>query len=201
WSVPKRTWEDWWKTVEPGLDVALVPAIASSSAELPVPDRADADEQAIAATCHPAGQWSSGSLDDLHAARSQHIAIWTGQLMLIGGGHYAGGAIVDEPGERYDPLIDTWSPMSRLNEPPAGLATAGVWTGIEMIVWGSVYGGRYDPIADVWHPVSAAGAPPARDDHTAVWTGSRMIVWGGSWASTGNLNSGGPYAPTPTTFR
>jgi hypothetical protein len=57
-----------------------------------------------------------------------------------------------------------------------------VWTGDEMIVWGSDLnstGGRYNPLGDTWRDTSLVGAPPGRSNTTMVWTGSEAIVWGG----------------------
>jgi hypothetical protein len=58
-----------------------------------------------------------------------------------------------------------------------------VWTGSELLVWGSrwrdtrlVDGAAYDPAADSWRQI--ADAPLELTDGTAVWTGKEMIVFG-----------------------
>src|SRR5437870_4332372 len=86
--------------------------------------------------------------------------------------------------------------MSTTNTPLGAYNYTGVWTGTEMIVWGSGHydggshyfntGGRYDPKNNTW--VATSSAPWAAAYNTAVWTGSEMIVWGRS-------NSGLRYNP------
>ena len=133
------------------------------------------------------------------------VAVWTGQETIIWG---AGAAPSPTRGGRYNPVQDTWRPISTENAPPPQAATA-VWTGERMIVWGdgalgpTGLGTQYDPINDSWQPVSQMNAPSFRRGHSAVWTGSRMITWGGVVGST-NLDTGGQYDPetdtwTPTT--
>jgi hypothetical protein len=103
-------------------------------------------------------------------------------------------------GAWYDPVGDTWNPMSAINAPGARAGHTAVWTGSFMIVWGGYVsngqthfntGGRYDPAADAWTPTSLVNAPSVRRGHVAVWTGSLMIVWGGgtnlSFPSGGRL--------------
>src|SRR5439155_13216436 len=122
-------------------------------------------------------------------------------------------------GARYDPIADTWAPISGVGAPSRRHDHTAVWTGSEMIVWGgyslmfsgafcmnpsTTYyndGARYNPGTDTWTPVSTTGAPSVRLYHTAVWTGSSMIVWGGG--ATFGTNTGGRYDPvgdswTPT---
>jgi len=103
--------------------------------------------------------------------------------MIAWGGF--GGSIVN-PGGRYDPVTDSWRPMSVLGAPLGRTLHTAVWTGSEMIIWGGndnahflATGGQYDPVADAWTPTSTQGAPSERIHHTAVWTGKMMMVWGG----------------------
>jgi N-acetylneuraminic acid mutarotase len=78
---------------------------------------------------------------------------------------------------------DTWTDTA--GAPSARGGQTAVWTGTEMIIWGSGWqgdtsGGRYNPSTDTWAATSTTNAPEARSGQTAVWTGSEMIIWGGS---------------------
>jgi len=117
-----------------------------------------------------------------------YAAVWDGtEAIILGSG--SGGA-------RYDPSSDSWTPIS---SPPEGPYLLGaVWTGIEMIIWGSVqncalcgrspYGARYNPNTDSWQSISTSGPPvpqggPPSPFLTAVWTGSKMFVLASEGAS------------------
>jgi N-acetylneuraminic acid mutarotase len=78
---------------------------------------------------------------------------------------------------------DTWTDTA--GAPSARGGQTAVWTGTEMIIWGSGWhgdtsGGRYNPSTDTWVATNTTNAPEARSGQTAVWTGSEMIIWGGS---------------------
>jgi N-acetylneuraminic acid mutarotase len=204
--VPKITWSVWWSSVHAALRSESVIAVASDRVRLPQPTKGSTFDPNAACT---GDGWNDGILDDLPEPRAQHSAIWTGSLMLVwGGGNLATFATLDTGG-RYDPVTDTWQPMTTVNAPRPRIGNSTVWTGSEMIVWGGyeypqsnrwfVSGGRYDPIADRWTRMSLG--PSARRFHTAVWTGTRMIVWGG-YFSLGSqyapdiLNTGSLYDPS-----
>ncbi len=139
--------------------------------------------------------WSPTSLVGAPLPRVNHTAVWTGTQMIVWGGGKGADSSYENPqyntGGRYDPIADTWSPMSSA---PIGQRTyhTAIWTGSEMIVWGGYRtfylepnhiqgwdgGARYDPIADTWSGIPC-GNSLTRAHHTAVWTGSEMIVWGG----------------------
>jgi N-acetylneuraminic acid mutarotase len=157
-----------------------------------------------------ADSWTAMSTTNAPDARSGHAQVWTGAEMIVWGGHYPGGPILDTGG-RYDPATDSWTATTSTNAPDARFSHTGVWTGGEMIIWGGEdqnflplnTGGRYDPGMDSWTRISTSNAPDARYAHTAVWTGTEMIVWGGT-DNGGNtvFNTGGRYCaqsgPTPT---
>ena len=157
--------------------------------------------------------WTPVSNSGAPPPRAYHTAVWTGNRMLVWGGHdavlgYQNG------GGRYDPAADSWAPSSAVGAPSARAGHTGAWTGSLMVVWGGFdgaspvqegvleTGGRYDPGSDTWTPTSRDQGPSAREDHTAVWTGSHMIVWGGV-DRVRRTNTGGRYDPvtdswTPT---
>src|SRR5207245_4243733 len=92
----------------------------------PMP-RSQASETSTIAPC-PDDTWDNGILDDLPSPRYNHQAVWTGNLMLIWGG------TAGKSGGRYDPVTDTWSPISTKDAPAPGATV--VWTGNLMVAWG-----------------------------------------------------------------
>src|SRR5918997_1209078 len=67
------------------------------------------------------------------APRTEHAAVWTGDRMLVWGGHVFGKEFAD--GAVYDPKTDGWSEIAASPLAPRFGQTA-VWTGEEMLVWG-----------------------------------------------------------------
>ena len=109
--------------------------------------------------------------------RSGHVAVWTGEEVMVFGGsrvfeHNASAAL-------YDPVADSWrlsspSPLDRAY----GL-TAAVWTGTEAVIWsgtGPEDVVAYDPVTDEWRLLP--GAPAGMRSASAVWTGEEMLVLG-----------------------
>ena len=160
--------------------------------------------------------WSVITTVGAPAPRSSHTAVWTGSEMIVWGG-FSGAFdfLTIGDGASYDPVADTWSALSSVNQPSPRTGHTAVWTGTEMIVWGGASclacanaelgtGARYNPATDTWTPVSTVNAPEARFSHTAIWTGTRMIVWGGATeggiATLTALDSGGAYDPATDTW-
>ncbi len=154
--------------------------------------------------------WSAVSIGaNVPSPRSLHTAIWSGTEMIVWGGRNGLGEGPTPPylnsGGRYDPIGDSWLPISTGANTPRGRAShTAVWTGTEMVVWGGTWseaanlritGGRYNPVSDSWLTTSTgANVPTARSGHSAVWTGTEMLVWGGADASSGTVtNSGARY--------
>jgi Kelch motif len=132
--------------------------------------------------------------------RGDFRPVWTGTELLVWGGLDAGTPL--NTGARYNPVTDTWAPMSTVGAPLARFAYMAVWTGSRMIVWGGEQpgynyfntGGIYDPATDSWTgPTTMTNAPFPRAFSAAVWTGTRMLVWGGEDPS--KFNTGYFYDP------
>jgi N-acetylneuraminic acid mutarotase len=191
----RMPWDEWWAGVEESLDPASLVVPAARPAGLPQPP--DRPDLKAAEVCDPGGKWDDGALGVPPNGRTDHTAVWTGNVMLVWGGP-------DNSGGQYDPLTDTWLATSRVNAPILPFGHVAVWTGTEMVVWGgsaTPIGGRYDPNTDTWTPTSTADAPSSRDLPSAVWTGTRMIVWGGIDDADGHaLDSGGSYDPIADTW-
>ena len=102
----------------------------------------------------------------------------------------------------------TWTPTSTTGAPTGSGGHAAVWTGSQMIVWGTGgwptgAGGIFDPASNTWTgATSTTGAPTYRSIYTTVWTGSRMIVWGGlEYSGMSHVSStGGTYDPSTDTW-
>jgi N-acetylneuraminic acid mutarotase len=156
-----------------------------------------------------ANSWKQVSTSGAPAARFGHTAVWTGSEMIVWGGRTPvidAGAM--NSGGVYDPVTNTWRPVSTLNAPSPRAFHTAIWTGNLLIVWGGQDGhthdigggGIYDPGTDTWVRTSSVGEPSARDSHTAVWTGSRMIVWGG-FGTMGTVRTGGVFDPDTNAWK
>jgi N-acetylneuraminic acid mutarotase len=173
-------------------DPARVRDVAETLEKLPEPPVAEADP-----ACGFQDLWDSGATEAPSTSPPKPTAVWTGAEMLVWGGDNR------NTGGRYDPLTDSWRPITTAGAPSGRSGHAAVWTGDRMIVWGGnglVTGGRYDPAADAWTPTSTLGAPAGRFDFRAVWTGSVMIVWGGYFGGGTLLNTGARYNPSTDTW-
>ncbi len=174
-----------------GLEERTVADVARTNVPLDSPVGARAE----AATCD-IDTWDNGILDNLPDARWGHVAVWSGDLMIVWGGDAKGGG-------RYDAILDSWAPVSEVGAPTGRRDAAAVWTGNAMVVWGGndstnavQTGGRYDPYSDTWKPTAVFGAPAARRAASAVWTGDRVLIWGGVSNSGFFFDDGALYDPT-----
>jgi hypothetical protein len=210
YEVPKVAWSDWWEAARQETAIASLPPRVPGSAVLPRPgvrpgrleEEARTLEAGVPESCTPDDIWDGSPFDDQAPTwRPGEAAVWTGsQLIVWGGGIYGGG--------RYDPLTDTWSPVTGAGEPPGNRQySTAIWTGDVMIVWGggtfsapTNTGGRYDPATDSWTPTSTVNAPAARRAHSAVWTGTEMVVWGGFAPNDVIHDTGGRYDPATDTW-
>ncbi len=147
------------------------------------------------------------------AARSDAAFAWTGEELVVWGGWSGGCCTPSETllgdGAAYDPATRTWRKL-----PPAPIdakAPLSVWTGDEMIIWGTAVrfpsvpmdGAAYDPVSDSWRRISEA--PIRLTDATAVWTGKEMVVFGaaldGNNRSETETDIGAAYDPVSDSWR
>ena len=127
--------------------------------------------------------WSEMAESPL-AARVYPASAWTGRELLVWGGlsgdSLSTGRLGD--GAAYDPRRRTWRTL-----PPAPIsarAPLSVWTGEELVVWGTAGrggqsprdGAAYRPATDSWRRIP--DAPIELTDASAVWTGTELIVFG-----------------------
>ena len=94
-------------------------------------------------------------------------------------------------------VADPWAAISTTalpSDPPQGFP---VWTGTQMLLFGSNGSvSRYNPTGNTWSVDATTGdSPGARFGPNVIWTGTKMWVWGGSTTSGGYPNTGGLYDP------
>lgn len=153
--------------------------------------------------------WTPVSDVNAPEKRVLHTAVWTGMEMIVWGGLGTGSGTDQflNTGSRYNPVTDTWTPISQTNAPAGRYLHTAIWTGSEMIVWGGFGnsssgmlndGGRYNPATDTWTPIPPDILGPGVPD--AVWTGSEMILWKAESASPPLLFDGARYNPTNSTW-
>ena len=151
-----------------------------------------------------ADTWRPISVEGAPSPREVFSMVWTGSEVLVWGGEDATSDSDSPPtlgdGALYDPVADSWRPMSNQGAPSPRTANAGVWTGQEYVIWGGVSevssssdnggthylddGAAYDPVTDSWRPMSSRGAPAANSGVSSAWTGKEVLMWGGAYRET-----------------
>lgn len=121
------------------------------------------------------------------AGRTGHVAVWTGEEMVVWGGY---GDQLNEAdqlylvdGAAYDPAADSWR---RIADGPIvpSFSHRAVWSGREMLVV-ALQGGSgtpvdsaaYDVAADSWRRLPDPPEPGVEAVGHA-WTGQELLVWG-----------------------
>lgn len=126
--------------------------------------------------------WRTLSSVGAPSARSGHAAVWTGSEMIIWGGATGGSfspAVND--GAHYNPVTDSWRPITLTSAPSARAAFGAGWLHDKMVVWGpfSSIGGLYDPATDQWSQLQFAGAPVPRQRFAFAIGDRSVFIWGG----------------------
>ena len=160
-----------------------------------------------------ADSWTTTSTLGAATPRHSGRSVWTGSEMIVWGGclnSVCGFPPAD--GARYDPVADTWTPVTTTDAPIGRWDHNATWTGSELMVWGgcvnhdcSSYtrsGGLYDPGTDSWTATAITGAPSTRARHSAVWAGDEVIVWAGctSGECQFSLRDGGRFDPVANSW-
>ncbi len=122
--------------------------------------------------------------------RCGSVAVWTGDELLVYGGHGAAGppSLEDLHDDviAYDPAADEWR-SSGPAPVDARLGAVGAWTGDELVVVGGsdgeldarADGAAYDPDADEWRRIPDMPIPP-RSGLEGAWAGDELIVFAGT---------------------
>jgi N-acetylneuraminic acid mutarotase len=99
----------------------------------------------------------------------------------------------------YNSAQNIWHALSTSNAPLFRNDASFVFTGSDVLVFGTTARHRYNLASDTWSQMSRSNAPTGRRYHSAVWTGTEMIIWGGD--AGGKLRTGGRYDPVSDTWR
>jgi len=149
--------------------------------------------------------WRTATAVGAPLGREGAEEVWTGSEVLVWGGEPDGPPFAPGTGGLYDPVTDSWRLTTTVNAPSNRSGHTAVWTGSEMIVFGTpgtetpAIAKRYSPAADTWTDATTVDAPASRQYHAAVWTGTEMIVWGGRIHVPG-APTGGRYDPLADTW-
>jgi hypothetical protein len=147
------------------------------------PPSGDSSDQPEGFGYDPAtGRWSMLPPSPLgQAGRESMLAVWTGTLLVVGGGDSPTG--VQKDAAAYDPVTDSWLPLP---DAPVGFEANGIgpdiWTGASVItIEDGVPGGRplsLDLTTGGWS-LGPKAPLPGRQEAYELWTGSEVLVWGG----------------------
>jgi hypothetical protein len=118
-------------------------------------------------------------------------AVWTGSVVVVWGG--GSGATDYATGARYEPVTDSWQPISAIGAPSARRAAYGFWTGSRVLFHGGATGSNapvdgtylYDPENDTWTQGDTASQPEAMLHVTLGLSSSQLFVNGGLKADGG----------------
>ncbi len=183
WPSGSGTWE----VLRPGpADGRGFPSVVWTGEELIVwggEQPGEATSQPGDATPHDTGAAYDPSTDSWRgiasgplSPRSEPIAVWTGEEMIVCCGR--GGSMSAVGAAAYDPAADEWRTLA---DPPSTTQFASsVWTGEELLVLGGIdrVSWSYDPAQDEWDQLSL---PPLDEDEPAVgqafWTGTEVVYW------------------------
>ncbi len=118
------------------------------------------------------------------AAGDSGVTVWTGSQVIVWGSGGRGNGLPTE-GAAYNPSEDAWR---RIPDAPIGLnLVSGMWTGSEMLVFGSLLhagnraitptsvGAAYNPASDEWRKLPRSALSPQAT--TSAWVDHRMVSW------------------------
>ncbi len=148
--------------------------------------------------------YSTGSSD----MRLQE-SCWTGTKWIVWGGMNAAENGFLGTGAMFDPVLNTWTPMSTSGAPAARNEFQCIWLGDRMWLFGGNNNGGfgtltdgfyYNPTTDQWSSFNTANGPGHRARYSACYTGTEIIVFGGHNGAAW-VNTGARYNPATDTWR
>jgi N-acetylneuraminic acid mutarotase len=188
------------RTIAAAITLVLVGATVGA---VSVFARSSSRSGSISATPSRPGTWSELPVGPLEPRIAQY-AVWTGNEMLIWGGHDFNRDPTHAPlgsnyftnGAAYTPATHRWR---RIANPPLDVAynaeepdqlnPPAVWTGTEMLVFGtqpsSLTGPAqdaalaYNPATNRWRLLATPPADMNLASAAALWTGQRVVVFAG----------------------
>ncbi len=124
--------------------------------------------------------WTPTSLVNAPQGRESPALVWTGSKVIVWGGcrYESSSGLCSglNTGALYDPVQDTWTPMSTQGA-PSSVSESGVWTGSEMAVKVGPLLYFYNPSTDQWRHVGQT-LPPGRSFSLVV--ADDLLFTGGS---------------------
>lgn len=130
--------------------------------------------------------------------RQDHSLVWSGEEVLVWGGHDSNQHEPFPDGAAYSPKTDSWRLLPENDlEPRTRHST--VMVGEQMLVWGGFTpthsgapdghlardGALYNPVSDSWEPI--AQAPQGRASARGVATEEHVVFTGGNSARNGDV--------------
>ncbi|MBT3982754.1 MAG: hypothetical protein HOE90_15450, partial [Bacteriovoracaceae bacterium] len=133
--------------------------------------------------------------DSSLSARFASESVWTGKQMIVWGGKTGSASSTRQnDGALYDPITDSWTPMTSTDAPTARSQHRVSWGGGKMFVFGGLgtngtfsaagQGGLYNPMTDDWDLVDTTDGdePSGRMGHSLIYdhTNQQFIIFGGT---------------------
>jgi hypothetical protein len=135
--------------------------------------------------------WTPVSTIGAPSGREGHKAAWTGQQMVVFGQSVDVFPTQPMEGALYDPVTDTWTPISPVGAPAERAYYDVIAVDGKVVVWGGwsqpgsgtteypdPSGGVYDPSTSTWTPIATAGAPRYDGGHVTLPVAGAFVTYG-----------------------
>ncbi|HEY1172661.1 MAG TPA: kelch repeat-containing protein [Verrucomicrobiae bacterium] len=97
--------------------------------------------------------WTTMSSTGAPSGRNRAAMAWTGkEMVLFGGATGAGTGTYSNTGASYNPVTDTWAPMTTTGAPGARVHHSAVWTGASVLVYGGYNGSGHNQDCTSYSP-------------------------------------------------
>jgi len=128
-------------------------------------------------------------------------SVWTGREMIVFGRTPQTNPSVDAA-EAYVPASRTWTQLTPPKGPDFTYGFAVVWTGKELLAFGSAHSVAYSPSTGTWRELPKRLPTPGGlfPGGIVVWTGREAIGWGGGCCGDAWSN-GVAYNPATNRYR
>jgi len=97
--------------------------------------------------------WTTVATTGAPSGRNRAVMVWTGKEMVVfGGATGAGTGTYSNTGASYNPVTDTWAPMTTTGAPGARVHHSAVWTGASVLVYGGFSGSSHNQDCTSYSP-------------------------------------------------
>lgn len=152
--------------------------------------------------------WTAVSTQNAPSGRHSTKATWTGSHVLLWGGRGSFPEPDPQDGALYDPVADTWTPLTSADPPAFRSFHSADLVGDR---WYWLCGCRgnqrrndgavFDVTQRQWSALRGADAPKPRWGHASVWTGQEFVLFGGFGEHNGYATENVAYNPTTDVWR